>query len=80
VTTTHGASAALIDETGLVLPMIDYEFEPPAAFAEAYRKVAPGFDESFAPILPGGINVGRHLYWQQQTFPDAFRRVRHILC
>ena len=81
VTTTHGASAALIDEAGnLALPMLDYEFEPPAAFAATYRAVAPSFAESFAPILPGGINLARHLFWQQQAFSDAFRRARHILC
>lgn len=80
VTTTHGASAALIDDDGLVLPMLDYEFEPPAAFAATYEAAAPSFAESFAPVLPGGINLGRQLFWQQQAFPDAFRRARHILC
>jgi len=63
-----------------VLPMLDYEFEPPGDLDAAYRAVAPGFEESFAPVLPTGLNLARHLFWQQQTFPAAFARARHILC
>ena len=79
VATTHGAAPALIDDEGLVLPILDYELELPSDIAEAYRAIAPSFEETFAPILPAGLNMARHIFWQQEAFPDAFRRVRHIL-
>ena len=81
VVTTHGGAAALVDERGLVLPILDYEFEPPDdGFADAYRAIAPSFAETFAPLFPAGLNLARQIFWQQQAFPEASRRVRHILC
>lgn len=79
VVTTHGAAPALIDEARLVLPILDYELEPPDKIAEAYRAIAPGFAETFAPQLPAGFNMARHIFWQQEAFPEAFDRVRHVL-
>jgi L-fuculokinase len=80
VVTTHGATAALIDDGGLVLPILDYEFELEGAFGEVYRSIAPPFAEAFAPLFPAGLNLARQIFWQQEAFPEAFRRVRHILC
>lgn len=79
VVTTHGAAPALIDDAGLVLPILDYELEPPDKIAEAYRAIAPSFAETFAPLLPAGFNMARHIFWQQEAFPEAFDRVRHVL-
>ena len=79
VVTTHGAAPALIDDTALVLPILDYELEPPDNIAEAYRAIAPSFAETFAPLLPAGFNMARHIFWQQEVFPEAFDRVRHVL-
>jgi L-fuculokinase len=81
VVTTHGGAAALVDERALVLPILDYEFEPPDdGFAAAYRAIAPPFAETFAPLFPAGLNLARQIFWQQQAFAEAFGRVRHILC
>jgi len=79
VPVTHGATAALVDDEGLVLPVLDYEFELPSEQVRGYAKLRPHFGESCSPDLPAGLNLGRQLYWLAQTFPEQFRRTRYIL-
>lgn len=77
--TTHGACAALVDcEGALALPILDYEFGGPDSLL-AYNALRPPFAETGSPRLPGGLNIGAQLYWQAQSFPDAFARTAHIL-
>jgi sugar (pentulose or hexulose) kinase len=78
-TTTHGACVALTAGDALALPIIDYEFAGPDQVANEYRKLRGGFRETFSPDLPGGLNVGRQLFWLERTFPDAFARIDAIL-
>jgi sugar (pentulose or hexulose) kinase len=78
-TTTHGAAIAVIDDDDLVMPILDYEFKGPDSVAEAYRPQRGAFWETLSPDLPAGLNVGRQLYWQQQTYPSAFGRAKTIL-
>lgn len=78
--TTHGASAALVDEGGaLALPVLDYEHDGPEALRAGYDALRPGFAETGSPRLPGGLNLGAQIFWQEREFPQAFARVRHIL-
>lgn len=78
--TTHGAAAALVDLAGdLTLPILDYEHDGPEMFAAEYDAHRPPFADSGAPRLPMGLNLGAQIYWQAQSFPDAFSRTRHIL-
>jgi sugar (pentulose or hexulose) kinase len=79
VPTTYGSSAALVAERELVLPVLDYEAEPPPEIARAYAEVAPWFDECCCPILPAGLTLARQLFWQSRAFPEAFARARWIL-
>ena len=80
VPVTHGATAALIDDAGLVLPVLDYEHVPGDAADEArYGSLRPPFDESGSPRLPAGLNLGRQLAWLQARFPAEFARARHVL-
>lgn len=80
VPVTHGATAALVDDTGLVLPVLDYEHEfGDAADVQRYATVRPGFEESGSPRLPAGLNLGRQLEWLQARFPAEFARTRHVL-
>ncbi len=79
VPTSYGASAALVGDADLVLPILDYEAEPPAAIAAAYAEVAPWFEECCCPIGPAGRTLGRQLFWQSRSFPEDFARVRWIL-
>ncbi len=80
VPVTHGATAALVDEAGVVLPVADYEYgfelaptHPP------YERLRPPFAQSASPLLGVGLNLGRQLYWQSQHFPHAFARARYLL-
>ncbi len=78
--TAHGGSAVLVAEDGsLALPMLDYEFSGIDETRAAYDKVRPPFDETGSPPLPGGLNVGAQLFWQQAKFPDGFARAKWIL-
>ncbi|WP_168990373.1 FGGY-family carbohydrate kinase [Aureimonas flava] len=77
--TTHGASIVLVDETGLSLPMLDYEFDLAGPESDAYEPLRPDFAETLSPRMAQGLNVGRQLFWLQSRFPDAFARTRHIL-
>lgn len=78
--TTHGASAALVNEDGtLALPMLDYEFTGPDELKAEYDAVRPAFAETFSPRLPIGLNVGAQLFWQQTRFPQEFAAARYIL-
>jgi sugar (pentulose or hexulose) kinase len=79
VPTTHGCAAALIDVSGLVLPVMDYEFAGVDEIEQQYARLRPPFSQSFSPHLPVGLNLARQLAWQQQHCPDAFARATHLL-
>jgi len=77
---THGATAALVDDAGLVLPVLDYEHSLPSCIDRPqYDTVRAPFAQTCSPALGQGLNLGRQLYWQQQTYPDAFHRARRLL-
>jgi sugar (pentulose or hexulose) kinase len=76
VPVTHGATAALVDEDGLVLPVLDYEAALPGLDYDALR---PAYAETLSPGLPAGLNLGRQLAWLQARFPREFGRARHVL-
>lgn len=78
--TTHGASAVLLRTDGtLALPVIDYEYEYSSEICDAYAAIRPPFAETFSPKLPGGLNVGAQIHYQQTAFPEAFAKVATIL-
>jgi sugar (pentulose or hexulose) kinase len=78
--TTHGATAALIDARGeLALPVLDYEDDGPDGLRKRYDAVRPQFEETGSPALPLGLNLGAQLFWQSETYPEAFAKVSHVL-
>ncbi len=79
VPTTHGCAAALVGAGELVLPILDYEAEIPEDSVEAFRAVMPTFEETQSPDLPGGLSLGRQLFWLQRDFPDEFARAEWVL-
>jgi sugar (pentulose or hexulose) kinase len=76
VPVTHGATAALVDDDGLVLPVLDYEAALPGL---DYASLRPPYAETCSPLLPAGLNLGRQLAWLQARHPEQFARARHIL-
>lgn len=79
ITTTHGATVALLEDERLALPVLDYEFSGVNEIDAAYASLRDDFGCTYSPALPCGLNVGRQLFWQSRTFPEAFSRVRRIL-
>ncbi|MFG6487594.1 FGGY-family carbohydrate kinase [Roseateles sp. BYS78W] len=80
VPVTHGATAALVDDAGLVLPVLDYEHVPGDAADEArYAALRPSFDESGSPLLPAGLNLGRQIEWLRTRFPTEFAKATQLL-
>jgi sugar (pentulose or hexulose) kinase len=78
--TTHGCAAALLDDNGeLAMPVLDYEFAGPDTIDAEYCKARPPFSETGTPRLPGGLNLGAQIFWQERVFPTEFARVRSIL-
>lgn len=78
--TTHGCAAALLDENGrLAMPVLDYEFAGPDETGADYAAVRPPFSETGTPRLPGGLNLGAQIFWQERAFPAEFAKVGSIL-
>lgn len=78
VPVAHGASVAIVDQAGLVLPMLDYQQEI-AEFDAEYEKLARDFAATGSPRLPCGQNPGRQLFWLQRKFADAFARATAVV-
>ena len=74
VPVTHGACAALVDDDGLVLPIMDYEFRGVSDVDADYDSIARDFAHTASPRLPAGLNLGRQLFWQQRQYPLEFNR------
>jgi sugar (pentulose or hexulose) kinase len=79
VATTHGCAAALVDDSGLVLPVMDYEFAGVDEIEPLYAPLRPPFSQSFSPALPAGLNLARQLAWQKQHFTEGFARAKYCL-
>lgn len=79
VPVTHGATAALVNSKGLVLPVLDYESKLPEQINKPYETVRPPFEQTYSPALPAGLNLGRQLEWQASRFRKEFEQADHIL-
>jgi sugar (pentulose or hexulose) kinase len=77
--TTHGATAALIADGGLAMPVLDYEHSGAEETAAAYAAARPDFAESLSPRLPNGLNLGAQLFWQSRAHAAAFAMTTAIL-
>ncbi|MFK7993104.1 MAG: FGGY-family carbohydrate kinase [Granulosicoccus sp.] len=78
--TTHGATAALINAEGqLALPVMDYEFTDIDELRPEYDRYRPTFADTGSPALPGGLNIGAQLYWQQKHYPTQFSQTSTLL-
>lgn len=80
---THGATAALVSTTsschsGLILPIMDYEWSG-INCDEEYSNIRPSFYETYSPLLPKGMNLGRQLFWLQKNYPNEFYLSQTIL-
>lgn len=79
VPVAHGACGALVDEAGLVLPVMDYEDAVLEEVADEYRAERDAFAVTGSPFLPLGLNLGRQIHFLERRFPAAFARARHLM-
>lgn len=79
VPVAHGACAALCDDAGLVLPVVDYEGEELEAVAADYARERDAFADTGSPFLPVGLNIGRQLFYLERHVPDRFAAARHLM-
>jgi L-fuculokinase len=79
VPVAHGAAAVLIDAQGRVLAAPDYENPQFESVAASYRLLRDDFAATLSPFLPLGLNLGRQLFWLQQSAPELLARCRYIL-
>src|SRR3984957_1221254 len=79
VPTAHGAAGALIGETDLAAPVMDYEFADVEEIEPAYAKLRPPFSESLSPKVPAGLNLGRQVAYQKWRCPELFARAKRFV-
>lgn len=77
---SHGSSAVLLDAAGTpTMPVMSYEAEPPEEIISAYARIAPRFEEVFAPTNPQSLTLARQFLWQEKLDPQAFARTAAIV-
>ncbi len=79
VATTHGCAGAFIDDAGLTLPVLDYEFAGVESIELEYAALRPPYRETLSPPLPGGLNQGKQIAWQIRRFPGPVAKSAHYL-
>jgi len=67
----HGAAAALLGESGLAQPPLDYEQPIPNGVRHSYDAQREPFALTGSPALPNGLNLGAQLHYL-----EALQRVR----
>ena len=79
VPTTHGATGALLDDSGLSLPIMDYEFGRLKEIEPLYAPMRPDFAVSYSPDLPTGLNLGRQFAWQIWHHTESAEKASYML-
>ena len=79
IPTTHGASGAVMNEQGLALPIMDYEFTSCEDVNARYEPMRDPFTKTYSPSMPAGLNVGRQLAWQKWNLGEEFEKVTKIV-
>ena len=77
--TSHGSACVLVDETGPVLPIVDYEQEPPDALNALYAAQVGSYRQRGSPIMVGASHMARQLLWMEVGWPERFARGRLFL-
>ena len=82
----HGATVALIghyksniNDSGLIFPVMDYEWTGIKEINIKYEKMRPPFDATYSPLLSNGLNIGKQITWLEWKFPTKFKQVASIL-
>jgi len=79
VPVAHGAAAVLLDRDNRVIAAPDYEDARFEQVNAAYRMQRDPYQDTCSPDLPLGLNLGRQLFFLQETQPPLFSQVAHVL-
>jgi sugar (pentulose or hexulose) kinase len=79
VPVAHGAAAVLLDRDGRVLTAPDYEDPCFERVNAAYRAQRDSYESTSSPDLPLGLNLARQIFFLQETQPQLFARVAHVM-
>lgn len=79
VPVAHGAAAVLLDRDHRVLTAPDYEDPCFERVNAAYRAQRDTYQDTYSPDLPLGLNLGRQLFFLQETQPQLFSRAARVL-
>ncbi|WP_150468397.1 FGGY-family carbohydrate kinase [Francisella sp. SYW-9] len=81
----HGATAAVVDRdseygtSGLLLPIMDYEWEGVCVYDKEYNQIRPAFNKTYSPHLPAGLNLGKQLFFLQRKYSKKLNSNTAIL-
>ncbi|RLA05601.1 MAG: hypothetical protein DRQ47_00780 [Gammaproteobacteria bacterium] len=78
-TTTHGAAAVVVAGNELLFPVIDYEADIYEYIDQQYNEARPDFLETGSLNLGQGLNLGRQLFYLQQTYPAQWEKAETIM-
>jgi len=79
VPVTHGASAVWLDAEGKLLCAPDYEDNIYERDADHYAAARDEYAQTFSPLLPQGLNLGRQIFFLQHFEPALYARCAHLL-
>lgn len=79
VVVAHGATAALVTDSELSAPIMDYEWAGVAEVEQEYERTVRNFAATFSPPLANGLNLGRQLFWLRKYHPEVLERTQSIL-
>lgn len=75
----HGAAAVLVKNGEAALLPLDYEEGYSEVLHLAYKNARDPFSKTGSPSLPDGLNLGRQLFWLEQTHPADFKGATILL-
>lgn len=79
----HGSGGVLVGDdggdTGLVLPMIDYEQACPPDVDADYAGMAGSFEDRGSSVMMASTHAARQLLWMERAAPEAFGAAEHYL-
>lgn len=74
--TTHGAAFCGVNDNGLVLPPVDYEWDGYGELARHHALAVDDYANTGSPNLPLGLNASLQLHWLLKNHSQACRRVQ----
>ena len=79
VATGHGSGGVLVGQDGPLMPMIDYEQEPPAEIARDYPRLAGSFRERGSPCMLASAHLAKQMLWLERAWSLEFAAAKAYL-